>query len=191
MTLSMNQPYSKPFFGKGVFVNEASIYAIEDVSGTTPHPLTNPVDIGVRLTLDIGRDFQPEMLIAGNFKKNEIGEIIGWGSAFPVQEFFSKLGYKGTLNPDNTIPEEALEEVLEKKFLRLSYVSGSKNNGKAHYSDWNIVTSIDDGAESLAKRFHSSVAKGYPKNYRPDALDDQPVANHATESESVEEGNVF
>ena len=60
MTLSLNQPYSKPFFGKGIFVNEATIVSIEDVSATTPHPLTNPVDIGVRLVLEIGRDFQPE-----------------------------------------------------------------------------------------------------------------------------------
>lgn len=191
MTLSVNKPYSKPYFGKGIFVNEATIFSIEDVSGTTPRPLTNPVDIGVRLVLEIGKDFQPELLIAGNFKRSESGEITGWGSAFPVQELFSKLGFKGNLNSDNSLTDEALEAMLGKKFLRLSYVSGTKNNGKVHYSDWNIIATPEEGAESLAKRFQSSLSKGYPKNYRPESLDAEPIEQTTSVNETVEEDDVF
>lgn len=191
MTLSTNKPYSKPFYGKGIFINEAVIVSIADVSGTTPHPLTSSVDIGVRLTLEVGKDFRPEMLIAGSFKRNESGEVLGWGSAFPIQELFSKLGYNGTLNPDNSIPDEALETMLGKRFLRLSYVSGEKINGKPHYSDWNIIATPEEGADTLAKRFHASLEKGYPRNYRPEVLDTTPAENTSTTDTSIPEGGVF
>ncbi|MFA6468220.1 MAG: hypothetical protein WCW35_04920 [Bacteroidota bacterium] len=179
MTLSTNNPYAKPTFGKGVYINEATIIEVEDVSGTTPQPFIKQVDIGIRLTLDIGKTFSTKMLIAGDFKRNENQEVTSWGAAFIVQEAFAKLGYKGSLNPDNSIPDEALESLLDKKFLKLSYVSGVRENGKFYWTDWNNICSVEEGAEQLAKRFKASLAKGYPKNYRPELLDREPATEEA------------
>jgi hypothetical protein len=136
--------------------------------------MERPVDIGIKLTLDIGREFQPELTIAGNFKVTD-GEVTGWGSAFAVQEAFSRLGYEGALDDGNRIPQGVLETFIGQKILRLSYVSGTKPDGRLRYSDWNLIGSVEEGAHALVKRFKKSLAKGYPKNYRPELLEEAPT----------------
>jgi hypothetical protein len=172
MTLSTDNQWKKRTYGPGVFINEVEVAAAEDISGTTPPFMDRPVDIGIKLTLEIGKNFQPVLSITGNFKRDtDTGEVIGWGSAFVVQEALSRLGFKGELDQENRIPADALQRVIGKSFLRLSYISGEKQNGKPRYSDWGRMASTEEGAEELAKRFKQSVAKGYPKNYRPELLD--------------------
>jgi len=129
MTLSCNNPWKRRSYGPGVYISEVSIVSAEDISGTTPPFLQEPVDIGLDLTLEVGRSFNPHLVIAGNFKRDEItGEVVGWGSAFPVQEALLRLGYTGSLAPGNTIPEGVLEALAGKSFMRLSYVSGLKDD---------------------------------------------------------------
>jgi len=183
MTLSCNNPFSTRTYGPGIYINEVTILNAEDISGQPLPYSENPVDIGIKLTLDIGKDWNPEMIIAGSFKRDfETNEVIGWGSAWPVQEALSKLGYTGSLNEDNRIPPEVLEDIVGKKFLRLSYVSGTKGDGKHRYSDWNLIGSVEEGADTLAARFRRQIAKGYPKNYRPELLEAPvtPPAPHET-----------
>ena len=95
---------------------------------------------------------------------------MGWGSAFPVQEALLRLGYTGSLAPGNTIPEGVLEALAGKSFMRLSYVSGLKDDGRPRYSDWNLIGTTEEGPEALSARFRRSVARGFPKNYRPEVL---------------------
>src|SRR5690242_4827808 len=107
MTLSCKSLWSRHSYGPGIYINEVTILSAEDISGQTLPMLQNPFDIGIRLTLDIGRDFQPEMVIAGSFKRSQdTGEVTGWGSAFVVQEALSRLGFNGTLGDGNKIPAE-------------------------------------------------------------------------------------
>jgi hypothetical protein len=191
MTLSCNKPYTKRNYGPGIYINEATIANVEDISGQ-PLPFTEqPFDIGIKLTLDIGKDFRPEMIIAGNFKRDpESGEIIGWGSGFVVQEALTRLGYSGVLAEGNRIPTDALVSLIGKTFLRLSYVSGTRNDGKFKYTDWNQIATVDEGADSLASRFKRSLTKGYPRNYHPDLLD-MPPLEEVTATSTVSDDEPF
>ncbi len=171
MTLSCNKPSQIPDMPLGVFIGEATIVSVEDVSGTTPAFMSRAVDIGMNLTLEIGREFQPRMLIAGNFRRDiKSGEVVAWGSACVVQDALLRLGYTGALDPGNKIPAKALQGLVGVTFLRLSYVSGTKNTGKPRYSDWTTIGSIADGPDELLARWKHSRSRGYPRNYRPDVL---------------------
>ena len=171
MTLSCDKPSQIPDLPLGVYVNEATIVSVEDVSGTTPAFMSRPLDIGMKLTLEVGRDFQPQMLIAGNFRRDiKSGDVVAWGSACVVQDALLRLGYTGPLDPGNKIPTKALQDLVGATFLRLSYVSGTKNTGKPRYSDWTTIGSIADGPGDLLARWKHSRSRGYPRNYRPDVL---------------------
>ena len=180
MTLTCKNPFAKTSYGPGIYVNTVTILAAEDISGTALPFMENPFDIAIRLILDVGRDFQPELVIGGQFKRDaSSGEVIGWGNAFVVQEALSRLGYTGPPDPNNSIPPSVLETLVGKQFLRLSYTSGVKDTGKLRYSDWNQIASVEDGAENLVKRFKRSLTRGYPKNYHPEVLDAEPVTTEA------------
>jgi hypothetical protein len=171
MTLSCKNQWQKRTYGPGIYINEVEIVAAEDISGAVLPYLERPVDIGVKLTLDIGKEFNPELVIAGNFKRDpDTGEVVGWGSAFVVAEALSRLGHTGPLDEGNGIPPGVLESVIGKRFLRLSYVSGMKQDGRFRYSDWNQIGTLEEGPHALAARFSRSLAKGFPKNYRVEVL---------------------
>jgi len=170
MTLSCEHPYPQNNYGKGIFISLVTIAHVEDISGQDLYFADSPVDIGLKLYLDIKKDFMPEMNIAGYFERDIQNNIKGWGSAFVVQDALSKLGFKGKLTVDNRIPSDVLQSLEGKQFYRLSYVCDLRD-GKLRYCDWNIIGSPDETPESLAKRFSKSLLKGYPKNYRPDCID--------------------
>jgi len=172
MTLSCNKRYQKRTYGPGIFINEATIADVQDVSGLILPFMERPFEIGIKLYLDIGRNFQPELVIAGDFKRDPAtGEVVGWGGAFVVQEALSRLGYTGPLEDGNKIPEEVLLELVGKQFLRLSYVSGQKENGKLRYSDWNQIATPEEGPDDLLLRWKRSLQRGYPRNFRPELMD--------------------
>lgn len=169
MTLSCNHAFKQRSYGPGIYINRATIISAEDVSGQELAFKDRPYDIAIKLTLDVGRDFNPSMLIGGNFnRKPDSNEVTGWGGAFVVQDALSRLGYTGDLDPDNRIPPAALESLIGKEFLRLSYVCGRKDNGKPRYWDWNQIAGTEETPESLAARFKRSLTKGYPRNYAAD-----------------------
>ena len=171
MTLSCNNTFPKRTYGPGVYINEVTVADVQDISGTTLPFLERPVDIGIKLYLDIGREFQPELIIAGNFKRDpSTNEVIGWGGAFVVQEALSRLGYQGELEPNNSISDKVLLAIVGKRFLRLSYISGMREGGKPRYSDWNHIATVEEGPEDLLSRWKHSLSKGYPKKYCPDLL---------------------
>jgi len=75
-------------------------------------------DIGLDITLDIGKDFKPSFYIGGSFKIDDVnGEIVGWGRAFKVKMFFDAIGLpirlaKGTSVSENKLPEGAKEAII-------------------------------------------------------------------------------
>ena len=187
MNLSCDKPSQIPDLPLGVYINEATIVSVTDVSGTTPTFMQRPIDIGMKLTLEVGRDFKPEFLIAGNFRVDiKTGEVTGWGSACVVQDALLRLGYAGPLDADNKIPAKALQDLVGVTFLRLSYISGTKQSGKARYSDWTTIGSLTDGPEDLLARWKYSRSRGYPRNYRPDILG-APVVNVIAPSRADED----
>lgn len=172
MTLSCDKPFSTNKYGPGIFVNKATIVDAVDISGQAYGYMQNPCDIGIVLVLDIGRDFQPELIIGGLFKRDvNTGEVVAWGSAFIVQEALSRLGFTGRLDPGNKIPKAALSALKGRPILRLSYVSGTRENGKLKYSDWSQIGVPESGESELVGRFRKSLSRGFPKNYRPELVD--------------------
>lgn len=163
---------------KGVYIGDVVIAGVEDISGQQLEFMSAPCDIGLKLILDIGKTFQPEMTIMGNFNRED-GTVKGWGRAFVVRDFMNRLGIRDWLTEDNRFRDGVLTELVNKSFLRLSYVSGRRKNGKVRYSDWSQVGTKEEGASKLLERFEASLAKGYPNNYSPDTLD-EPAPDTAT-----------
>jgi hypothetical protein len=178
MNLSFGQNgSSSPSYLAGTFVGIATIVSAKDISKQDIFNNGNPVDCGVSLTLDVGRDFQPEFRIYGNFK-SDAGKL-SWGSAFKVKELFNKLGIEGKLNDDGTIPEEALLAMQGRQVIRLSYVRGfNSNTNKKQYADYQHVETCSDFnnekevekvSKDLTNKFLKDVQAGWIKNYSPNA----------------------
>lgn len=155
----------------GVYINDAIIAGVQDISGSMPTGFKTPIDLGIELELEIGRSFRPKLRLFGNFKTTAAGEKT-WGGAFKLRDFFRKAGCKGSLGDDNKIPKEWLDSLIGKKIWRLSYVSRIRPDGKLGYSDWNEVWMAEEDPEKMAASFKTQFLKsGYPKNYNADLLE--------------------
>ncbi len=166
-------PQSSSVYGPGVFISEATIIDAQDHSGTMPSFLKTIPDVYLVVTLDIGKDWTPEMSFFGDFKHDDKNPkvIVDWGSAFKVRNLFTACGIHRNINDDGTIPGDMVKDLTGKKILRLQYVSGVRENGKLKYSDWTEqVLAADEDPKKLADLFFKSVQKGYPRNYAPDVL---------------------
>lgn len=176
LTVGSNGGGNQATFTKGVYVKAAKVVSV------TPYynqPKFQgglyPDDIGLEIVFDIGQNFQPRIRIGGKFHKTKdeltgIETITGWGSAFVVNDFFSRLGVQGDLRPDNTIPDEWCAQVVGKELLKLDYVRGvkKKDPSKKAYSTWDQFGTVATGEAELVKRFLKAVEKNFVKDFRPD-----------------------
>lgn len=128
-------------------------------------------DIGLDVTLDIGKDFKPVMYIGGSFKLDEINNtIIGWGRAYKVKMFFDAIGLpirlaKGTSVVENRLPEGFENQIIGKDFERLSYLSTkTKPDGSNRWRDWQDVIRTGEG-KKLKEQFTEAVSNGYVKDF--------------------------
>jgi hypothetical protein len=137
-------------------------------------------DIALKVYYDAGFDEPSTLYINGNLKKDEMtGEVIGWGSAFKIKDFFFVCGVKGDLTDDNKIPEEWLDKVIGSEVAILRYVK-SEEDGKYKFNKWDI---IGRNVEALEAKFRKEyMEKGYPKAYSPELLEEQfPYGNNEPE----------
>ena len=138
-------------------------------------------DIGLDITLDIGKDFQPTMYIGGSFKLDDINDtIIGWGRAYKVKMFFDAIGLpirlaKGSSVIENRLPEGAEKHIIGKEFESLSYLSNKlKQDGTNRWRDWQDVTKPGQG-EALKKQFAEAVSNDYVKDFLAPGSDNEIV----------------
>ena len=165
LTMSNNQSLANE---SNIFVNEAKILSIETVADPFPSSQYPAPDLAIKVKFDVGASFEPEDIIVGNFKKDSVsGEVVGWGSAFKVGDFFLKaLGMTDvTLNPDNTIPKQWLKDAVGKTVLRLTYAYSTSMAGKNKYKPWNKFGDPSKSPEVLIKGFNAQVEKGYIKDF--------------------------
>ena len=174
----------------GVFVSEATIKNIVVKYDVQEEWQKRPDDIALFLTLDVGQNFDYEMRIGGFFNRNEDGSVKNWGAALKVKILLDALNIKGSLTKDWQLPDEIVEEMIGKKFLRLSYVSGTKDNGKARWFDWNEVGRLGQ-EDRLKERFMKAVNDGWVKNFRPDTGDDFDPAELEKKSEQAKDVKPF
>lgn len=164
-------------FLDGTFINTPVILNAQDISGQDIFNNGNPIDCGVKMTLDIGMQFQPEWKVFGNFKEKN-GKM-DWGSAFVVREFLGHLIKEGKLNDNGSIPQEICDQLVGKRFIRLSYVRGfDESKGKRRYGDYKFTAVVDDydnpeqiakAGKKLTERFIKDVQAGWVKDFDPDA----------------------
>lgn len=181
-------------FMKGVFITEAKIINLIDISGK-PTYAENPDsthDLAIEIEFDINKSWTKKVVIKGDFKKDG-NAITGWGSAFVVKDFFIKIGcFRGLLEEEikerigllekKQIPADFLVKARNKKIYILDYVRAMTDDGKLKYSTWNIV---DTDPEILKGAFKTSVAKGYPSNYKPELMDNASDLKEALPVETV------
>ncbi len=176
LTMSTNQSLTNE---SNIFVNEAKILSLELVDNPFPDSQYPAPDLAIRVKFDIGASFEPEDLIVGNFKKDDVsGEVLGWGSAFKVGDFFLKaLSLSDiSLTDDNKIPEEYFAQVVGKTVLRLTYAYSKNMEGKNKYKPWNKFGDPSKSPEILIKGFNAQVEKGYVKDFiQPDTDTDPAV----------------
>ena len=174
----------------GVFVSEATIKNIVVKYDVQEEWQKRPDDIALFLTLDVGQNFDYDMRIGGFFNRNEDGSVKNWGAALKVKILLDALNIKGSLTKDWQLSDEVLEEMIGKKFLRLSYVSGTKDNGKARWFDWNEVGRLGQ-EDRLKERFMKAVNDGWVKNFRPDTGDDFDPAELEKKTEKSKDVKPF
>lgn len=158
------------FMGDGIFIDEAEVVSIEDISGQTTERQRWARDLAMEVTMKLLKnDWERSVTIAGDFEKDkQTGAIIGWGAAFKVRNFFDALGVGGEnveLTEDNKLPELLLAAATGRQALILSY---SNKRGKT--STWNQVAAANASKEDFKDYFLTGFNKsGYPKNYDPNA----------------------
>jgi len=156
-----------------IFVDKVKIATAKIKYGVKEDWQTYSDDISIHLTLDIGRDFQPNMYIGGNYKKDEVsGEIVGWSTAFKVKMFFDSIGMpikldKGKNPQSSRLPADAEQRLVGKDFLRLNYISTkTKRDGGALWKDWQETRPVSYDTKKFKLDFKESVSKNYIKDYK-------------------------
>lgn len=156
----------------GVLVSQVSIKDIKATYGEKMEWMRDADDIGLHMKLDIGKDFFPNFYVGGNYKKEvtKNGDtIVGHGSSMKVKILLTNLGFVNPddlMNDDGTIPEDILESMIGRSFLRLSYSRGLKPDGTIDWSQWQETGAIKNGEKELKIRFFEAVEEGYLKNYK-------------------------
>ncbi len=155
-----------------IFVDKVKIASIEIKYGVKEDWQTYSDDISIHMTLDIGKDFQPNMYIGGNYKKDEVsGEIIGWSTAFKVKMFFDSIGMpikldKGKNPSSSRLPADAEQRLLGKEFSRLTYMSTkTKKDGNPLWKDWQETRTPSYDQNKFKEEFKNAVSKGYVKDF--------------------------
>ena len=151
----------------GVFIDQAVILDVADLTDTQPKNFKKPIGLGVNIILQKdGLSFNPEVKIFGDPKMGDDGSLEGWGSAFPVKDLLCKVGgFTGNIgeggNPKK-IPTSVLLGLVGKTVMYLRYCYTKDTDGKVKYSTWRQVAAT---AEDLTKQWRQSRSKGYPRDY--------------------------
>lgn len=161
----------------GVFIDEATIVAARSLSNEDVFKNGRPVDVGIEFTLDVikkdgsllvfSNGEKPKLSITGNFKWDETNQKWLPSTTTGVRMALQRLQLKSftKLNPDNSIPQEVLDECVGKKIVRLQYPHKKNEQGKNMYRNFNqfYLASVPDAKTKLRAEYDKSVAGGYTK----------------------------
>ena len=143
-----------------------------------------PDDLGIEMTLDIGRDFEPSFYIGGQLKRDEFGDKVGLGTCKKVSILFDSLDIDVPLTLDNLrIPRDILNDCVGRDFLRLSYVKGQKDDGKSVWSNWQETAKTGTDYNVFKESFLNAVSKKWVRNYEPN--DDYTPSGNSVEDEEL------
>ena len=164
----------------GVFVNNVSVVSVKPIYGGTEWQNEKyKDDVGLEIVIEIGQSFQPTFYVGGRLKKDDFGEPVGLGSVRRVAEFFNAINVDVLMDDTGKLEEKNLESCVGKEFLRLSYVSGKKENNKLKYTDVQNVASANSEKRDLVDTFKEHINNGWVKNYKPELMEEsKPLAGN-------------
>ena len=156
-----------------------------------------PDDISLKLTLDIGKDFEPEMYIGGQFREDKVsGNVISWGTATKVKILLDSIGLgvacdKNAPASAQKLPEDIGDKMLGKEFLRLMYRSNrTKADGNYRIKEWQQTGMVGTGnAQKLKNKFAEAVSNSWVRDYNPSS--EAPKTTNLDENVSTESSDDF
>ena len=167
---------------KGVYASLVTVTEVKDLSNhpnykgqinTLKDGTPTELCIEVKYQKDNGEEWNQRFY--GKYKFDKVtGSIKGW-QAFGngVQNFFTTLLGKETLenllNDDYSLGKRLFDGVVGKSFYKVSYVSGSKDDGRPRYKDWDRVFKEDATIEDIQNEWAQNSI--YMKSYTPDVID--------------------
>ena len=132
----------------------------------------------MNIKIEIGQNFQPVFYIGGRLKKDEFGEIKDPGTVRRVQKFFNAIDMEMPLTSEYKIEDPSmLENCVGRTFFRLSYVVGTKPNGKPKYRDFQEVISSKSEKRELIDEFKKHLENEWIKNYQPQVMQSNNPGN--------------
>jgi hypothetical protein len=172
----------------GVFVNDATIVAARSISNEDIFKNGKPIDVGIEFKLDIGKDFQPMFSVYGNFKIDADGNVKD-SSATKVKIALQNLKVKWTkLNPDNSIPQDVLDQCIGKAITRLQFpyaVNQETSKPKYKTFDYFLLAGTPDAKTKIRAKFDAAVQGGYVKTISEDtSFPPAPSAAEALKTEA-------
>lgn len=161
MSLNFGSP---KFSNVSYFIQKGTIKGVQATYKNEVFGITWDIDLSILLeiTRKNGEPYPYTFNIRANFHRDSQGNITGWGSAFKISRLFEKLGLTGKLTSDGIIPDEYLNQIVDKEICVLFYRSGIKEDGNIKFQTWDVV---DIDRDSLLEEFDYAQTKGYPRNY--------------------------
>jgi len=152
----------------GIFVQNAKIVSVNDLSGTVHPRINKTFDLYILLTLDVNRTFTPTFELFGNLRRDADGKAVEWGDAFKIGRLFMNCGIKLVLDDNDRIPADMLEALKGHSFSWLKYIAGPKKNdpSKPLWVSWDITGKADE-FEPLKHAFAARVKQGKIKKFTP------------------------
>lgn len=171
--------------GKNYFIDTVKIVDAKLHYNETQSFRKFPDHLGVTLTLDIGKDFNPTWYLGGSYKIDDVsGEITGWKTVWSgVGMLFRAVGMYFKC-PTGQTPQSAVfsgeteQKLIGREFCRLKYRSNSRmdKEGNPKWVEFNNTEAIGKESE-LEKKFLDDIASGYVKDFLdPDSEDKHPLA---------------
>ena len=148
---------------KPYYIEAVEIASAKDVSGQDlEYHFTQ--DTAIMLELEIGKDFQPEVMIGGNFAidwdnaspgagEKPRKKPLEWGSNFKVDELAARAGCTPLFyqnRDDNVIRDEVLQGLIGQTIVYMRYCYGQKSS-----------------SDDLGFKAHDRVR--FPRNFQEDA----------------------
>ena len=198
MSLQMKSGNSDGYLGDGIYVDDAEITNVSDLSGKTTQFQQYASDLCVEVKVKLLKnDWEKTFNVAGNFARDvSTKEVTDWGGAFKVRDFFVNAGMKDQLEEllsemeKGSIPAKLSHDIIGKAIRILSY-----RNKKGKTSTWNQISSPLKKKEAFKDYFLREYNKSkkkpkgpWPSNYEPNDFTENSgdSFNYGTNAENVE-----
>lgn len=172
MGAKANRNRNGSLYPKGIFIQNAKIKAIEDVSQQTTETRSFSHDVAIELTLAVptqnNGDIEKKLYIGGNLKYDG-DKVVGLGGAFKIDRVLEAAGLPELeLNDDNSLPLADIMKLEGKEITILSYVRKLSNSGKPIYNIYDKVAKANQSKALLEEFQKDEYAFKY---YDPSLLD--------------------